>query len=60
MKTLLAVAIFPLTSGVHAHESFMPHKHPHPISQLPDAVMLIVVILVLAAAAIIYAKFRRG
>jgi hypothetical protein len=55
MKTL---AFLLFTSAAQAHESLVPHTHPHGMSMLPDIDTFIVGgIFMIAAALVAYAKF---
>ena len=58
MKTVLLTLM--MTGAVQAHESLVPHTHPHPISTLPDLATNYIGVVALAVAVIIYLKFRRG
>ena len=56
MKTTLALLLF--TGAAQAHESLVPHAHPHGPSLLPELDSFIVGgIFMLAAALAAYAKF---
>ena len=57
MKKMLAILLFPTATAVQAHESLVPHTHPHGISMLPDLGTSIVGgVFVLALALLAYAK----
>jgi H+/gluconate symporter-like permease len=59
MKLLLA-ALFSLAAAVaHAHDSLVPHTHPHGVSMLPGFDTVAVALLALAAALVAYWKFGR-
>ena len=56
MKTL---AFLLFTGAAQAHESLMPHSHPHGVSMLPGLDTIAVAVLALAAALVTYWKFGR-
>jgi hypothetical protein len=59
MKTML-VALFSFSATAQAHESLVPHTHPHGVSILPGIDTAIACgLLALAAALIVYWKFGR-
>jgi|SoiMethySBSTD1v2_1073268.scaffolds.fasta_scaffold5529316_1 hypothetical protein len=58
MKKLLA-ALSSFSTAVQAHESLMPHTHPHGVSMLPGIDIFACGLLALAAVLIVYWKFRR-
>jgi len=59
MKKTLAILLSPAATAAQAHESLVPHSHPHGVSPLPDLGTFIVVgIFMIAAALLAYAKFR--
>jgi hypothetical protein len=61
MKTILLLAYSLLASaGAQAHESLVPHHHPHGISALPGLESVGVAALVLAVGLIAYFRFGRG
>jgi hypothetical protein len=58
MKTLLATLSALAATAAQAHESLVPHTHPHGMSLLPDLDSFIVGgIFAIAAALMAYAKF---
>jgi drug/metabolite transporter (DMT)-like permease len=58
MKTILAISFSLSGSAALAHESLVPHTHPHGVSMLPDLGTFIVGgIFVIAIAFLAYAKF---
>ena len=58
MKTLLATLFALAATAAQAHESLVPHSHPHGVSPLLDLDTFVVAgILMIAAALIAYAKF---
>jgi hypothetical protein len=60
MKTILSV-LFSLAAGAAgAHESLVPHHHPHGVSMLPDLGSVAVGAVVLAAALIAWLGYRRS
>ena len=60
MKALYAGAMMVLASAAAAHDSFMPHSHPHGVSFLPSVETLGVAALILSLAVIAYTQLRRG
>ncbi len=58
MKTILASLIAFGATVAQAHESIVPHSHPHGVSMLPDLGTFIVGgICTVAVAFLAYAKF---
>ena len=49
-----------LANAAAAHDSFMPHSHPHGVSFLPSVETLGVAALILSLAVIAYTRLRRG
>jgi len=60
MKILLSLLLSLAAVAAQAHESSVPHHHPHGVSALPDLDTLIVAgIFTIAAALFAFLKFRR-
>ena len=60
MKTLLVVLSSSFGAAAQAHESLVPHTHPHSVSMLPGIDTAIACgLLALAAALIAFWKFGR-
>ena len=59
MKKLLAVLSL-LSVPARAHESLVPHAHPHGWSMLPGIDVVACALLALAVALIAYWKFGRA
>ena len=60
MKGILAIVVSLSASAVQAHESLVPHMHPHGVSMLPDLGTFIVGGIFLVAVAFLgYAKFEQ-
>ena len=59
MRNLL-VALSSFSTAAQAHESVVPHTHPHGVSALPGIDIIAYGLLVLAAALVAYWKFRRA
>jgi hypothetical protein len=58
MKTPLAILLCLASVAAQAHESLVPHTHPHGVSLLPDLDSFIVGgIFAIAAALMAYVKF---
>jgi hypothetical protein len=61
MKTLLAFLLLVVTDAAQAHESLVPHHHPHGVSMLPDLDTVVVgAIFLIALGLLAYTKFGRG
>ena len=60
MKALYASAALLVAGAAEAHDSFMPHSHPHGVSVLPSVETFGVAALILSLAIIVYTQFRRG
>jgi hypothetical protein len=58
MKKLIAL-LPALTMPARAHESLVPHAHPHGLSMLPGIDAVICTLLALVVALIAYRKFMR-
>ena len=60
MKILLSLLLSLAAVAAQAHESSVPHHHPHGVSALPDLDTLIVASLfTIAAALFVFLKFRQ-
>jgi hypothetical protein len=58
MKTLTAILLSLTATAAQAHDSLVPHTHPHGVSMLPDLDSFIVGgIFLIAAALVAYVKF---
>ncbi len=57
MKATLVLFFVLSATTAFAHDSLVPHQHPHPISMLPDVGTFGVAALLLALAVIVYAQF---
>jgi len=54
------IALLPaLTMPARAHESLVPHAHPHGLNMLPGIDVVMCALLVLVVALIAYRKFMR-
>ena len=58
LKLALIVSLF--SGSAHAHDSLVPHTHPHGVSMLPGVEVIGVAALALALAVIAIAQFKRG
>jgi hypothetical protein len=58
MKKIVAL-LCALTIPARAHESLVPHVHPHGLSMLPGIDAVIFTLLALVVASIAYRKFVR-
>ncbi len=60
MKTIVAVLLSLAAGTAQAHQSLVPHHHPHGLSMLPDLDTFIVGgIFLIALALIAYARLGR-
>ena len=58
MRTPLTILLSLASVAAQAHDSLVPHSHPHGLSMLPDLNAFIVGgIFMIAAALVAYAKF---
>ena len=60
MKTMLPLSFALFVGAAQAHESLVPHHHPHGISALPGLESIGVAALLLALGLIAYFRFGRG
>ena len=60
MKMQLSILFLFAAGAARAHESLVPHRHPHATSVLPDSDTLGIAVLVAALAVIVIAQFKRG
>jgi hypothetical protein len=60
MKTMLPLSFALFAGAAQAHESLVPHHHPHGISALPGLESIGVAALLLALGLIAYFRFGRG
>ena len=57
MKKMVAILLTQCATAAQAHDSFVPHTHPHGVSMLPDLDSFVVgAIFTIAVAFIAYAK----
>ncbi len=61
MKMLLSLLFMLAAGAAQAHESLVPHHHPHGVSMLPGLDTLVVgAIFAIAVAFLVYARFGRS
>ena len=60
MKTMLPLSFALFAGAAQAHESLVPHHHPHGISALPGLESIGVAALLLVLGLIVYFRFGRG
>jgi len=60
MKTMLPLSFALFAGAAQAHESLVPHHHPHGISALPGLESTGIAALLLALGLIAYFRFGRG
>jgi hypothetical protein len=56
----IAALLCALTKQAWAHESLVPHRHPHGLSMLPGIDVVIFTLLALVVVSIAYWKFVRA
>ena len=59
MKKITAL-LFALGMPAQAHESLVPHAHPHGLSMLPGTDTVICALLALVLGLIAYSRFHRA
>ena len=59
MKTMMPLSFALFAGAAQAHESLVPHHHPHGISALPSLESIGVAALLLALGLIVYFRFGR-
>jgi hypothetical protein len=59
MKLFLVNLFSLVAAAAQAHESLVPHSHPHDVSILPDISTVLCALFALAAALFAYWKFGR-
>ncbi|MBI3704036.1 MAG: hypothetical protein HY244_09375 [Rhizobiales bacterium] len=57
LKLALIVCLF--SGSAQAHDSLVPHAHPHGVSMLPGVEVIGVAALLLALAVLVIAQFKR-
>jgi len=60
MKTLIAVMQLPVASVAFAHDSTVPHIHPHASSMLPDYAAMLLAAAIVAAGVVAVRVWRKG
>jgi len=60
MKTMMPLSFALFAGAAQAHESLVPHHHPHGISALPGLESIGIAALLLALGLIAYFRFGRG
>jgi len=58
MKAIFSFLIMLASDAAHAHESIVPHDHPHGPSMLPGVDLIGVAAVILAVAVIVVMKVR--
>ena len=58
LMSALVIAFFSTTA--YAHDSLVPHTHPHSVSMLPGIETSLVALLLLAITLVALTRFRRG
>jgi hypothetical protein len=60
MKRLTALMLSPLASAAFAHDSTVPHAHPHASSLLPDYGAMLLAAALVAAGIVAVRFWRKG
>jgi hypothetical protein len=60
MKTLIALLAALASTTALAHDSTVPHVHPHSSSLLPDYAVMLVAAALVACGVIAYRVLRKG
>lgn len=60
MKTLIALMLLPVATVAFAHDSTVPHVHPHASSMLPDHAALLLAAALVAGGVIAVRLWRKG
>jgi hypothetical protein len=60
MKKLALICLVMTASAAHAHDSFVPHTHPHGASVLPDLYAMLGAAALIALGAFALRVFKRG
>jgi hypothetical protein len=61
MKKLLLIGIAAAAStAAHAHDSLVPHVHPHEVSALPNLYAMLGAAVVVALGLLVVGKITRG
>ena len=60
MKTLLVVLGTVIPAAAFAHDSTVPHVHPHGVSFLPDYAAMLLAAALVAGGMIVYRLWRKG
>jgi hypothetical protein len=58
MKTIVAIMSVVVAGAARAHESLVPHTHPHGVSMLPGVETIGLAALLLALAVIVFAQIK--
>lgn len=59
MRILLSLLVLPLGGAALAHESTVPHLHPHAVSILPDYAAMLLAGMVVVGAVVAYRVWRK-
>ena len=60
MKTLFALFATAASTAAFAHDSTMPHTHPHAASPLPDALTMLIAAGLVLGGVIAFRAWRKG
>ncbi len=60
MKNLIALMLLPVATAAFAHDSTVPHVHPHASSMLPDYGAMLLAAALVAAGVVAVRIWRKG
>jgi hypothetical protein len=60
MKSLIALLVATAATSAFAHDSTVPHEHPHALSILPDYAVMLLAAGLVAGAVIVFRVLRKG
>jgi hypothetical protein len=60
MKNLIALMLMPAANAAFAHDSTVPHLHPHASSLLPDYAVMLIAAALVACGMVAYRVLRKG
>ena len=60
MKTLISLLSVFAAGSAQAHESLVPHTHPHGFSLLPGLDSIVLAVIILAVGALAVSQMRKG
>ena len=60
MKNLVVLMLMPVASLAFAHDSTVPHVHPHASSPFPDYAAMLIAAALVACGMVAYRVLRKG